>query len=50
MITDEERIFRRDYLISREDILQSLALMMDYIENDPETGYTKALIENKLAL
>ena len=50
MITDEEKIFRRDYLFSREDILQSLDLMVDYIENDPETGYTKALIENKLTL
>lgn len=49
-MTDEERIFRRDYLFSKEDILQSLNLMMDYIEKDPETEYTKALIENKLAL
>ncbi len=42
-MTDVEKIFRRDYLFSKGDILQSLELMMDYIENDPETGYTRSL-------
>ena len=49
-MTDEERIFRRDYLFSKADILRSLELQMEYIEHDPDTGYTKRLIENKLAL
>lgn len=45
-----ERIFRRDYLFSKEDLIQSLDAQMEYIEHNPETGYTKRLIENKLAL
>lgn len=49
-MTEIERIFRRDFLFSKEDLLQSLELQMEYIEHDPETGYTKSLIKNKLAL
>lgn len=49
-MTDVEKIFRRDYLFSKGDMLQSLELIMDYIENDPGIGYTEALIKNKLAL
>ncbi len=49
-MTDEERVFRRDNLFSKRDILQMLERQMDYIEHDPETGYTKALIRNKLSL
>lgn len=49
-MTAIEKAFRKKYLLSQNDILQSLEGYMEYIEYDSDNGYSKELIKNKLAL
>lgn len=45
-----EEIFREDYLFTREDVLQSLELLIEYEKTNEETAYSSEVVKNRVKL